>query len=110
MADRQWPQALQALHRQQDGGDLSTLAAHHEGPARDGAPAAAGTPHDQGDGSMIGAPCSCGSRMPQRMVNDARGIFLCYVCVKCEKRRLGVYRPEVFYDPNYPTTEPIEPE
>jgi hypothetical protein len=47
------------------------------------------------------SPCSCGSGWPKRAMFDARGIFLCYVCVECEKEKRQHYRPEVLTDPNY---------
>lgn len=42
---------------------------------------------------------------------DAQGIFLCYVCDRCEKERLAKYRPEVLsgYDQR-DADEPIDPE
>lgn len=63
-----------------------------------------------GSNLTVTSPCSCGSGKPRREAKDARGIFLCFVCDKCEKERLSVFRPDVMTDPNYPTTEPIEPE
>jgi hypothetical protein len=39
---------------------------------------------------------------------DARGIFCCYVCPKCEREKKRRYRPEIFTDPNYEHGEPIE--
>lgn len=46
-------------------------------------------------------PCHCGSgEFPQAM-HDARGIFLCYACDKCEKEQLSSYRPDVLTDPDY---------
>jgi len=42
--------------------------------------------------------------------NDARGIPLARVCVKCKKAKLSGYRPEVLSNPNYEADEPIEPE
>lgn len=47
----------------------------------------------------------CGTRRP---AYDARGIFLCYVCPKCEARKLARFRPEVLTDSNYETTEAID--
>lgn len=42
---------------------------------------------------------------------DGRGIYLCRVCEKCEKEKLGRYRPEIFghYTEN-DVDEPIDPE
>jgi len=42
--------------------------------------------------------------------NDARGIPLTRVCVKCKKAKLSGYRPEVLSNPNYEADEAIEPE
>jgi hypothetical protein len=39
---------------------------------------------------------------------DARGIFLTYVCEKCEKEKLSHYRPDVLTDSNYWHDEPID--
>ncbi len=39
---------------------------------------------------------------------DARGIYLCRVCDKCQAEKLRGYRPEVLTDSNYDHTEPIE--
>jgi len=50
-------------------------------------------------------PCSCGSGEPRREVNDARGIFVSYVCDKCEKEKLKGYRREIFVNPRYWTSE-----
>ena len=43
-------------------------------------------------------------------IYDARGIFVTYVCAKCEKEKLSHYRPEIFTNSNYETTEPIDDE
>ncbi len=53
-------------------------------------------------------PCTCGSGLTCRAAHDARMIFLCYVCDKCEEERLGHFRPDVLTDPNYWHDEPIE--
>ena len=52
--------------------------------------------------------CACGSGEPRRAAYDARGIFLTYVCNRCEGAKLSRFRPDVLTDPNYPTIEPIE--
>jgi len=39
---------------------------------------------------------------------DARGIPVTTVCEKCEEEKLKGYRPEIFTDANYGTTEPVE--
>ena len=53
-------------------------------------------------------PCGCGSGLSSHVVNDARGIYLCRACHKCEKRKLSGYRPEVLKNPNYSHDEPID--
>jgi len=52
--------------------------------------------------------CPCGSGLVRREVYDARGIFVTFVCVKCEQRKLRGYRTDIFTDPNYPANEDIE--
>ena len=59
------------------------------------------------DGTMN---CGCGSGLERRPLHDARGIFCCYVCDKCEYSKRGRYRPDIFEDPNYWHDEPIEPD
>lgn len=54
--------------------------------------------------------CFCGSGLPMRKLNDARKIFVSHVCDECEDRTKRSYRPEIFTDPNYATTEPVEPD
>lgn len=51
--------------------------------------------------------CPCGSGEWPDAHHDARGIFLCYACSKCEREKLAGYRPDVLTDPNYPADEPI---
>jgi hypothetical protein len=53
-------------------------------------------------------PCPCGSGKERHAEFDARGIFLCYVCDKCKKKRLSHYRPDVLTDPDYWHDEPID--
>ena len=55
-------------------------------------------------------PCNCGSGLPREAKYDARGIFLTYVCPKCEKDKLAKYRPDVLNNPSYEADEPIEPD
>lgn len=55
-------------------------------------------------------PCPCGSGENSWWENDARGIPLARVCVKCEQKVLSKYRPEVLTNPRYECDEPIEPE
>lgn len=52
--------------------------------------------------------CTCGSGKYPKAQHDARGIFLCYTCDKCETKKLSGYRPEVLTDPDYWHYEPIE--
>ncbi len=52
--------------------------------------------------------CPCGSGEWPEAHHDARGIFLCYACDKCEAEKLSHYRPDVLTDPNYWADEPIE--
>ena len=54
--------------------------------------------------------CRCGSGLVSRILNDARDIFISRICDFCEKRVKAKYRPEIFTDPNYETTEPIDEE
>jgi hypothetical protein len=54
--------------------------------------------------------CPCGSGEYPDDQHDARGIFLCYTCPKCEDEKLSRYRPDVLSDPNYWTDEPVEEE
>ena len=53
--------------------------------------------------------CSCGSGEERYELNDAYGIFVAYVCKRCEKKVKARYRPEIFEGP-YAANEPIEPE
>ena len=57
-----------------------------------------------------GRLCTCGSGLERDAAFDARGIFLTYVCAKCERAKLSRYRPDVLSDPNYWAAEPIEPD
>jgi hypothetical protein len=62
---------------------------------------------------MIGIsfkPCHCGSGLERRALLDARGIFCCFVCDKCEARRRSAFREDIFTDANYWTDEPVDPE
>lgn len=52
----------------------------------------------------------CGSGKTTYPTYDARGIYLCRVCEKCEKEKLGGYRPEVLSDSNYECDEIIDEE
>jgi hypothetical protein len=52
--------------------------------------------------------CPCGSGYFPGPQYDARGIFLCYTCEKCERKKLAGYRPDVLTDGNYWHDEPID--
>jgi hypothetical protein len=52
--------------------------------------------------------CPCGSGRESWWENDARGIPLARVCVKCKKEKLSGYRRDVLVNPNYEADEPIE--
>ncbi len=52
--------------------------------------------------------CPCGSGQFPIPRYDARGIFLCYVCEKCEEMQMSKYRPDVLVDGNYWHDEPID--
>jgi hypothetical protein len=54
--------------------------------------------------------CTCGSGLPRSAAYDARGIFLTYLCHRCEREKLSHYRPDVLTDPNYWHDEPIDDE
>lgn len=54
--------------------------------------------------------CFCGSGFFRYLLKDARGIAVGYVCDKCEAEKKKGYRPEIFTDSNYSTSEPIEPD
>ena len=58
--------------------------------------------------ALLPKHCICGSGHLQRPLYDARQIFVAYVCDDCERKVRGRYRPEVFTDPNYETTEDID--
>ena len=45
--------------------------------------------------------CPCGSGDYPEAQYDARGIFLCYTCDKCEAVKLSGCRQDVLVDPNY---------
>ena len=44
----------------------------------------------------------------RRPLHDARGIFCCFVCDKCEAEKRRRYRPDVLADPGYWHDEPID--
>jgi hypothetical protein len=52
--------------------------------------------------------CNCGSGLERDEQHDARGIFLCFTCDKCEREKLSRYRPDVLTDSRYWADEAIE--
>lgn len=52
--------------------------------------------------------CMCGSGLERFALHDARGIFVSFVCDRCEATIKKCYRPEIFDDPGYWHDEPIE--
>ena len=52
--------------------------------------------------------CPCGSGLPRTAQYDGYGIFLCYTCDRCEKKRMAEFRPDI--RTRYDTDEQIEPE
>lgn len=54
--------------------------------------------------------CTCGSGLAKRELKDARGIFCTFVCDRCEARKRGEFRAEIFTDASYAHDEPIEEE
>lgn len=54
--------------------------------------------------------CPCGSGKFPEAVHDARGIFCCYVCDKCQQERLSRFRADIFTDSGYEVDEPIDPD
>lgn len=52
--------------------------------------------------------CKCGSGRERYRLDDARGIFVAYVCEDCEEKVKSRYRKDIFEDSNYWTDEPIE--
>lgn len=57
---------------------------------------------------MMEKRCSCGSGFPRMECLDARGIFLCFACVKCKPEKLSSFRQDILVDPNYWTDEDVE--
>ena len=58
--------------------------------------------------SRIPRECRCGSGEYDRELKDGYGIFLTYVCDKCERTKLKKFRPDIMS--NYDTDEQIEPD
>jgi len=52
--------------------------------------------------------CGCGSGEYKRAEYDGRGIFLCYVCDRCEAEKLSRFRSDI--RERYEADEPIEEE
>ena len=44
----------------------------------------------------------------KRALKDVHGIFCGYVCDKCEAEVRARCRPEIFTDPNYDRSEPLD--
>lgn len=53
-------------------------------------------------------PCACGSGLYPRVLHDGYGIFLCYACDRCEKKKLSHFRPDIME--RYEADEQIEPD
>lgn len=51
--------------------------------------------------------CTCGSGHFPTAQHDGYGIFLCYTCDNCERKKLSTYRDDIFT--RYETDERIEP-
>ena len=54
--------------------------------------------------------CPCGSGEYKEALYDARGIFCCYYCSKCEAEKRNRYRQDIFENSNYECDEQIEAE
>ncbi len=52
--------------------------------------------------------CNCGSGEIGYELTDARGIYVAFVCEKCEGEVKKGYRPEIFTDGSYPCDEQID--
>ena len=52
--------------------------------------------------------CMCGSDLEKDAEYDAREIFLTYARSQCRAEKLGSYRSEVLFDPNYWADAAIE--
>jgi hypothetical protein len=50
--------------------------------------------------------CPCGSGEFPSALHDGYGIFLCYACDKCEKKKLARFRPDIM--DRYECDEQIE--
>lgn len=54
--------------------------------------------------------CKCGSDLLSRWYFDARGIELERACYKCWPKEKLKYRKDVLENPDYETTEDVEPD
>ena len=52
--------------------------------------------------------CNCGSGEHPENLYDARGIYCCKVCSKCEAEKRKEFRADIFTDANYWHDEPID--
>lgn len=52
--------------------------------------------------------CPCGSGEFPHPLHDGHGIFMCYVCSKCERRKVASFRRDIFE--RYETDDVIEAE
>lgn len=46
-------------------------------------------------------PCRCGSGELRYPLNDGAGLFLTYVCAKCEDKVKASYNPAIWSNPHY---------
>lgn len=54
--------------------------------------------------------CPCGSGEFPDKLTDARGIFCCYTCPKCEAEKRAKYDPRIFENSRYEADDLGEPE
>ena len=59
---------------------------------------------------LVHMPCICGSGLESQQLFDARGIYVSWVCRKCEQKVRSKFRPEIFTNSHYEVDEPIEDE
>lgn len=52
--------------------------------------------------------CYCGSGLFPEPLFDGHGIFMCYACPKCEKKKIAGFRSDIFEQ--YDCDEPIDEE
>jgi hypothetical protein len=52
--------------------------------------------------------CPCGSGLERDELYDARAIFCCFTCDRCEKEKRSKYRADIFTDSDYWHDEPID--